>query len=1020
MSEQRFSFLNNLTGWIVFLISAFTILSTIEPTTSLWDCGEFIAASYKLEVVHPPGAPFFLMLNRLFSMFAPSPEWVPRIINGVSAMASAFAVLFLFWTITALARKIVISDPRNIKTGELIGVLGSGIVGALAFNFSDTFWFSAVEGEVYALSSFFMALVFWLMLKWERRAENPDSLRWIVLIAYFIGLSIGVHLLSLLVIPALVYVFYFKYRDFNFKGIVIAGVAGLLILGAVNIGVIQWLPEIASEFEALFVNTFGFPFWSGIFFTVLLLLGLIIYGLHWSRKKQKKALNFGLSALLVILMGYSSYAMVVIRSNANPSIDMNNPESVFNLTSYIKREQYGTRPIFFGPYFTAGITRYEKGEMRYRKGKDRYLEIGHKRIPVFDPAHKTIFPRMWDNTRKDRMRYYRRWENLSEGEKPTFAQNLHFFFTYQLGHMYWRYFAWNFIGRQNGEQGFENEFNNGNWISGIPFIDKNLSPAGPQQDLPGTMKNDRAKNKLYALPFVLGLLGLFFHLKRDKKSAFYTFVFFFMTGIGLVIYSNNPPYEPRERDYVLVGSFYVFAVWIGLGVLSVRELLRKYFSAPVSGVAATLICLLLVPALMAREEWDDHDRSERFMPRNIAINYLQSCDSNAVLITNGDNETYPIWYLQEVEGIRTDVRALNFSLLNTGWYANNLRKPANKSPGLKFSLAPEKIVEGTRNYIIHRENPALGLDMNKFYDVKEIIGFIGSDDPRTRLQGNEGQKFDYYPTNKFFVPADKAKVLKNGLVSPEYKNRIVDRMKFTYHGQTMMKNIMLLLDLIATTGWERPICFAVTSGSDPYNGLQDYFRMDGMVYTLTPVKKKKNDPDPQTGWINPEKMYHNVMHEFKWGNLPDKDLYIDGVLMRQLRHYRNVFARLAEALINDGKKEKAIKVLDRCVKVLPEKNIPYGFLFFSIVEEYYKAGAADKGMKYGKRLVRIYVDELEYYLDLESSDRKVVDKEIQRKFYALQQLQQFARQNKQKEFAKEVEEDYKKLSNRYFQFKETR
>jgi len=1012
MSQKQFNFYNNITGWMVFAIATFVYLSTIQPTSSLWDTGEFIAAAYKLQVVHPPGAPFFLMFNRLFTMLAPSQELVAIMVNASSALASAFAVLFLFWTISMLARKIRIKNENNIGTGELLAVLGSSVVGALAFTFTDSFWFSAVEGEVYALSSMIMALVFWLMLKWERRAHQQGHLKWLILIAYLLGLSIAVHLLSLLVIPALAFLYYFKQFMPTWKGIMLAGASGLGALLLINTVVIKWLPAIASEIEVLFVNSMGLPFWSGIYFTMLLIVGLVIYGIYWSHVHQRVVFNTLLLGVTAVLIGFSTYSMVVIRSNANPSIDMNDPESVFSLISYLNREQYGTRPILYGPQFTANAVEYEQGSMQYRKSKEKYIATGRKRIPKYDEEHQTLFPRMADKQRQNRKQFYRDWEDLGKGEKPSFTQNLHFFFTYQLGQMYWRYFAWNFIGRQNDVQGVGNEFNKGNWMSGIGPIDEALTSVGPQENLPYQLQTNDARNHLYFLPFLLGIIGLVYHFRKRRTDAFTMFVLFFMTGIALIIYLNQPPIEPRERDYTSVGSFYAFAVWIGLGVLFLIEWLNKVLELRTASVIATLVALLAVPGLMAKEEWDDHDRSDTYIPRTLAVNYLSSCDSNAVLFTNGDNETYPLWYVQEVEDYRPDVRVINLSLLSTEWYGGHLRMKANKAPGLDFSTPNEKVVGGKRKYMVHKEDPQFKVQANRHYNLKKIIEFMASDDNRTQVRNRIGQPLNFFPTKKFKIPVNKEKVKEQNVVEPKNYDRIADAVRFKYPNNNMLRGHFLALDFIANNDWDRPVNFSITSGSSAYMGLEKYFRMDGLIFRLVPIKEQQ-DLDGQTGWMNTDVAYQHVMNEFVWGNLPKKDIYIGSVAMKQCRNFRNVFNRLATTLVAKNKNDSAEKVLDKGMKVLPEKNAPYGFIVFNMVENYYKIGAAKKGKKYGQRIYEITEEELDYYLDLEQDKRRQVEQDIRRGFYILRRMRELAKDNNQQDFADKLNESFKQFRQQY-------
>ena len=1000
MSFDRYKAINNITGWIAFAIAAATYLLTIEPTTSLWDTGEFISASYKLEVVHSPGAPFFLMLNRLFTMLAPDPTWVPWMVNASSAIASAFTILFLFWTITALCLRILSRNDEELTTGKMIGIIGSGLVGALAYTWSDSFWFSAVEGEVYALSSFFTAIVFWLMLKWERRANQPHSFKWIVLIAYLLGLAIGVHLLGLLVVPALAFIYYFKQYRPTTWGIVLTALIGLAILGIIQIGIIQGLPTLASKFELMFVNSFGLPFWSGFFFFFLVLFGLIIWGLFWSRDNGHVWVHNGLLCFVVILLGYTSNAMVVIRSNADPAIDMGDPEHVFRFISYLKREQYGSTPLLKGPYYNAQVVEYEY-DNEYEKGEDEYIELtDNKLIPVYDPADQTIFPRMW-SPQAHHVDFYRSWQDLRENEKPAFSDNLGFFFTYQMGHMYWRYFAWNFIGRQNDIQG-HGEFNNGNWISGIDFIDETFAGVGEQDNLSYNYATDKARNTFYLLPFLLGILGLIWQLREDEKSFISVLIFFVMTGIAIGVYLNMPPIQPRERDYAFVGSFYVFSIWVGMGVMFIADLIRKKADWKVAGAVATVIGLLIAPINMVADTWDDHDRSDRYTAHDFAINYLQSCPPNAVLFTNGDNDTYPVWYVQEVEGFRDDVRVINLSLLNTSWYVDQMREDFNNSAGLKLSLTPEKILQGNRDYVVYYDNPQLNMDPDRFYDLGQIIDFVASDKPETKVPVQRGKEIHYYPTKKFAIPVDKEKVLANGTVHPDFAEDIVERVEWNVRKNTLMKADLVVLDLIAQNNWERPICFAITTGTDAYINLTEYFQLLGMVYQLVPVKTDRNR-DQQAGFVNTEAMYHNVMNEFQWGNLPTEELYIGSVLERQCMNFRNVFARLARALISEGKTDKAIEVLDRAIEVMPEENVPYDIFMLPLAEMYYQAGSPEKGGTLAERLAWLYEDELEYYMSLDGRLQRQVNDEIQRNFYGLNTIQRLAEQAGQTELAEQTQ-----------------
>lgn len=1005
MQPKSYNFWNNLFGWIAFAIATAVYFLTLEPTVSLWDCGEFIAASYKLQVVHPPGAPFFLMLNNLFSILAPDPTWVPILINASSALASSFAVLFLFWSTTYLTKKMFVGDKELADSAQMIVVLGAGMVGALALTFSDTFWFSAVEAEVYALSTFFIAIVFWLMLKWEARANEKDNVKWLILIAYMVGLSISVHLLSLLALPVLAVVYYFKKTPkVTPVGLIGALLAGGGILVVIQVFIIKWIPLIAANFDKLFVNNFGLPFWSGVItFLILLTVGLS-FGVYLTAKAKKFILHISLLCVLVITFAYTAYSMVVIRSIAGPSIDMNNPENMFNLLSYINREQYGERPILYGPVFTAQPIDYADGRTQYRKGKDRYKEAGTKTERVYDPSDKMLFPRMVDE-REDRVNYYKQRYNLADGEKPSFAQNLHFFFSYQLGHMYWRYFAWNFIGRQNDEQGPVSNYIHGNWLSGISFIDELRLPS--QDNLPYFQRINKAHNTMFFLPFLLGLLGAYFHFKRKQRDAFTILYFFLFTGVILCIYLNNPPNEPRERDYTLVGSFYVFCIWIGIGVAGLYELLRSKISGTAAAATASGISLLAGPLLMANQVWDDHDRSKRYTTLDFAKNYLESCDHNGILFTNGDNDTYPLWYAQEVEGIRDDVRIINMQLLSTEWYIESLRRPINNSDGLKLSMGEDKLVKGVRDYAIYVDPQRLGLgnriDKDKHYPIQQLVDFIASDRESTKVAMRGGTKLHAYPIKKLYIDVDKQKVIDNKVVSPKYYDQIVDRIEFDLKKNTLLRGDIILLDLLANNHFERPIHFAITSGSSAYFNLGDYFQQEGLAYRLVPLSKEAGFRDGGTGFVDTERMYENVMEKFKWGNLPTHDVYIGSVTRRHCNNYRAVFSRLAKALAREGQQEKAIEALDRCQEVIPFDKIPYEFNTLALVEAYYAADAHDKALELGERFYDVLVEETDYYNRQSPEMRRSLNQEIRRNAYAINRMGDMAQRAGQDDFYQKVQ-----------------
>ncbi|HRY99336.1 MAG TPA: DUF2723 domain-containing protein, partial [Bacteroidales bacterium] len=797
--------INNIQGWLVFLAASVVYIMTAEPTVSFWDCGEYIATAFKLQVGHPPGAPLFQMLGRFFSLFAFGDETqVARMVNTMSALSSSFTILFLFWSITMLARKIV-APGREPEKGEMLAILGSGLVGALAYTFSDSFWFSAVEGEVYAMSSFFTALVFWAMLRWEAVADEPRSWRWLILIAYLIGLSIGVHLLNLLAIPAIAFIFYFRKYQATRKGIFLTLIISVALLALALYGIIPWIVKLAGWFELFFVNVLGMPFDVGTVIYFLTLTAGIVFGLRWAVSRGKQVAYTAILAFTFLLIGYSSFFLLIIRSNANPPIDENNPENAIGLLAYLNREQYGSTPLFKGPYFNAPVIDREDGKPLYTKDKEsgRYIitDTREGTIPVYDPRFTTIFPRMWNNQASSYARNYKEWSKMQgrpvsitgpDGSTqtesvPTFRENLRYFWRYQLDYMYFRYFMWNFAGRQNDHQGMGGPLD-GNWISGIPFLDE--ARLGPQDNLPESMEN-KATNKFYLLPLLLGLAGLFFQWKRSPHDTLIVGLLFAMTGLAIVIYLNQHAYQPRERDYAYAASFYAFGIWIGLGVLAVWQGLRKIVSPAPAALVATVVTLTAVPAIMASEGWDDHTRARRYTALEVAINYLNSCDPHAILFTNGDNDTFPLWYAQEVEGIRTDVRVVNLSLLNTDWYVDQMKRKAYDSDPVPFSLTQEQYRQGTRDivYFVERD------DMKGYVDLTDLFTVMHEQPERLQMQTQIG-KVDFFPTRNFQISVDSAKVVANGTVSPRDAHLVQPVLQWTVPGGGVQKNNLMMLDLL--------------------------------------------------------------------------------------------------------------------------------------------------------------------------------------------------------------------------------
>ena len=1017
---KQYKKINNSLGWLIFAIASVVYIITSEPTASFWDCGEYIATAYKMQVGHPPGAPLFQIIGRFFSLFAlGNTSMVARMINTMSALSSGFTILFLFWSITMLAKKLVVKTKDDITKGEMLAIFGSGIVGALAYTFSDSFWFSAVEGEVYAMASLFTAVVFWAILKWETLADQKHSLRWIILISYLIGLSIGVHLLSLLAIPSIVFVVYFRKYKTSKKGIIITAILSFIILGFVQSGIIPWVIALAGKFELFFVNTIRLPFNSGTIIYFILIIVLIILGLKYTQKHKKVILNTIILCFTFMLIGYSTFFILVIRSNANPPINENSPKNAISLLSYLNREQYGDWPKFYGQYYNAPLDKnkpYKDGNPVYTKDMEKgiYIIIDSKKssIPNYDKNFCTLFPRMW-SPQSNHIKGYKSWGKV-EGTpititgqggriktiyKPKFSENLRFFFSYQLGFMYFRYFMWNFAGRQNDIQGYGGVLN-GNWISGIKWLDE--MRLGPQHDLPDSMTENRARNKLFLLPFILGIIGFLYQLNRGHKDFIVVLLFFLFTGLAINVYLNIVPYQPRERDYAYAGSFYVYAIWIGLGVLALYDVFKKAVKPAFSAIIATLLCLVLVPYVMAKEEWDDHDRSGRYTCRDFAANYLNSCAPNAILFTNGDNDTFPLWYDQEVEGIRTDVRVVNLSLLNTDWYIDQMKRKAYDSESVPFSMTKKQYRQGTRDVVYIQENP----NVKGYINLRELINFVASDDAATKLATYSGKDINYFPTKKFRIPVDSATVVKNGTVSKKEVNDIAPAIEWKFKKNYVQKNHLMVLDLLATNNWKRPVYFAITTGGDSYIGLENYFQLQGLAYRLVPVKTKSIDG--QTGSINTKVMYDNLMNKFKWGNIQNPHIYLNQDNMRMIMNFRNNFARLANNLIIQGKKDSAIAVCDRCIKVMPEKTIPYDYFILPIAETYYKAGKIDKANKITEKLIYRYEQELRYYSLFENEDVEKVKNEAQRALSVIYRINRVTTKYKQEILINKSDEILKK------------
>ena len=1072
---KQYKLVNNVLGWLTFFVAAFVYCSTIEPTASFWDCPEFITTGYKLEVGHPPGAPFFMLTANLFSQFASDPSQVARMVNTMSALLSATTILFLFWSITHLARKLILKDWSELTLGKLIAIEASGLVGALIYTFSDTFWFSAVEGEVYAYSSAFTAIVFWLILKWEDHADEPHSDRWLVLIAYMTGLSIGVHLLNLLCLPAIVLVYcYRRFPNIELKGSLIALVGSFILVAAVLYGVVPGIITVAGWFELLFVNTLGCPFNTGEIIYIVLLVAIVIWaiyesyvdksfkrqnvsfvlavgmlgipfrGMTWSaailglvilaaiyfglnyRKKIGKDLvpvltsrfkNTALLCMLMLMIGYSSYAVIVIRSAANPPMDQNSPEDVFTLGSYLSRDQYGDSPLLYGQAYTSQVAYDVDGNMcvpKHKEGaaiwqrkekaskdeKDSYFVVSHKDKIIY--AQNMLFPRMHSSAHAGA---YENWMGGVEGTQvpydrcgepvmvkmPTQMENIRFFLSYQCNFMYWRYFMWNFAGRQNDIQG-NGEPEHGNWITGISFIDDWM--LGDQSKMPAELKANKGHNVFYCLPLLLGLIGLFWQAWRGQRGIrqfWVVFFLFFMTGLAIVLYLNQTPQQPRERDYAYAGSFYAYAIWCGLGVLAIYDMLKKKITGNDVAVAGVVgVACLLVPIQMASQTWDDHDRSGRYTCRDFGQNYLMTLQDkgNPIIFTNGDNDTFPLWYNQETEGVRTDARVCNLSYLQTDWYIDQMKRPAYDSPSVPITWPRIDFCSGTNDYI--EVKPGMKQQLLEFYRdyPKEARAAFG-DDPfelKNILKywvRSKDSDTHIIPTDTLYITIDKEAVRRSGMMMAS--DTIPDRMVISLAGKrAIYKNDLMMLEMLAQCNWERPLYVATTVGSDNYMNLGDNFVQEGLAYRITPFNTKA----PGAKNFDTEKTYNNVMNRFKWGGLDKPGLYIDETVMRMCYTHRHLFATLAMQLIAEGQNAKAEKVLRKSEKVLPEYNVPYTFM----------SGASDLARAYaliGKKadaariLNKVWADAksyADYYLQLTGSRFMMSQNEVLRQLYIMQNI----------------------------------
>ena len=1048
---NSFKLWNRICGWVVFVIAAVTYLMTIEPTASFWDCGEFISSAWKLDVGHPPGAPFFMLMGHFASLFASDVSHVAMCVNAMSALASAFTILFLFWTITALGKKLIpqkVSSSPEFCPWQIVALMGAGIVGALAYTFSDTFWFSAVEGEVYASSSLFTAVVFWAILKWDEHAEEAGSDRWLILIAYLMGLSIGVHLLNLLTIPAIVLVYYFHKYEFSWKGVFLALLSSLLILTAVLYGMIPGVPTLAGWFELFFVNTLHMPFNTGLaVYLILAAIALVWTIVETNRKEQldtqsiiafvlavtlsgipflkesavvgilviaalvvilfvqrehvsMRVLNTAAVMIAVLMIGYSSYAAIVIRSAADTPMDQNSPDNVFSLKYYLNREQYGDTPLLYGQVYNAPVKLEVKGNMCIpveKQGhaqyapkpktdpneRDEYMITGYKNSYEYMDEFKMFFPRMHSG-QGSHVQQYKAWANI-KGKKvrytycgqqktdycPTFAENMRFFFAYQVHWMYWRYFMWNFAGRQNDLQNAGGTIDKGNWICGIPFIDD--ARLGDQSMVPSELLNNKGHNVYYFLPLLLGILGIIYQLSK-RKSGFENFtltaLLFLLTGLAIVVYLNQTPIQPRERDYAYAGSFYAYCIWIGIGVMGLAEWLLKLMKTDNKAVKTaiavlTVVVTLGVPVLMAEPNWDDHDRSGRYSARDFGANYLKSCEKHGIIFSNGDNDTFPLWYNQEVEEVGTDLRVCNLSYLQTDWYISQMKRPYYDSPALPITWEQKDFMAG-KNEVVWVDNK-----VGSPVDVSTAFDFVRSDDVRTKREGE-----NYLPSDQLYIPIRPEEALgENSVFAGRFdESELSDRIPVKL-GRRLTKSEMMVLEMINQAKWTRPIYFAATVGPDYYQGMEPFMENTGLAYQITPVRTKDYD---RTGRVrvNVEKMYDNLMNKFAYGNMSQEGIYIDENLMRMCRTHRMMFAELTAALLEQGDKERAVKVLDKAEAELPGYNIPYDYTSATMACYYFECGETEKGSAIMRTVAQSCVEYLEWGAQLSKNQRQGVQRTI--------------------------------------------
>ncbi len=987
MPTSNYKKWNIILGWTTFAIALITYSLTLEPSVSYWDCGEYISTSVKLEVGHPPGAPLFQMLGAFFAMFTSEATQIAKMVNFMSALASAFTILFMFWSITALVKKIALSKESEISKEKMIAILGSGLVGALAYTFTDSFWFSAVEAEVYAMASFLMALLLWLAIRWEEEMHMPQGNKWLLLISYVVGLSFGVHILSLLVIPSIVFIYIFKnYKNLNPKQFVIANVAAVLVLAFVFKFLFPFTLRFFSASELFFVNTIGLPFNTGSIIAGLVLITLFYYGINYTRKHNKVLANTAILCVLFVMIGFSSWIMLPIRANANTTINENNPSSARELLAYANREQYGDSNVFYDTYYSITYNREldknnpskdEKPKYEKDKKAGKYVIVNDYKnaLPNYSSRHKGFIPRMVA-TSEANIRNYKAIAGIPQKStrRPTFIENIKFMFSYQFGYMYGRYFLWNFVGRQNDIQGELGIFD-GNWLSGISFIDQ--LHLGPQTNLPSDIKNNKGRNTYYFLPLILGLIGVLYHVKKDSKTFYTLFLFFIFTGLAIIFYTNPKPFEPRERDYAVVGSFYIFAMWIGFGVYAIFDYFKKMASPKTVALATTFITLLAVPTLMAFENWDDHDRSNRYLAQMNAKTYLDSCDKNAIMFTIGDNDTFPLWYMQEVENHRTDIKLINTSLFNTDWYIDQMKRKTYEADPIPSQLKHDDYKYGSLEVAYHipdlypsklKDSVMLIKDFMRWMQSKNEVTFYDLDE--------DGKPEKVFPTNRIRIPVNKEAVLKNGLVKPKDADKIVPYIDITID-EAIQKNRILMLDLLANNNWKHPIYFTGgANAAEEYLWLKDYLQADGVTYKIVPIYKKDGG-FLEMGRIDPELMYKR-MKNFDWKALNADNIYLGTETKNNAIIYRNNLIRLAETFAKKGDTIKAIEVLDFSIEKMPIEKFEHYGMVMGYIETYYKLGDKEKARKVATTIISKLKEKLDYLSQFNDSYLEAIFDDIER------------------------------------------